>query len=158
MYILEYFLRKNSNNEGQVNNNLKLALVVLMIVSSTISTVFSNPQKELQKWGGRMPNKIGCKNGTLIWEQISSSRMINQDKIWSDYQTTAEVHLILSRPGYEVIKERGTAINHGVNASVKGERISAGIGTQLISLSLDKKVICESWKFGKQTSGFFSSY
>ena len=101
---------------------------------------------------------IGCKNGTLIWEQISSSRMINQDKIWSDYKTTAKVHLILSRPGYEVIKERGTAINHGVNASVKGERISAGIGTQLISLSLDKKVICESWKFGKQTSGFFSSY
>ena len=157
MHILEYFLRKNYN-KGQVKNNLKPALVVLTIVSSTISTVFSNPQKELQKWGGRLPNKIGCKNGTLIWEQISSSRMINQDKIWSDYQTTAEVHLILSRPGYEVIKERGTAINHGVNASVKGERISAGIGTQLISLSLDKKVICESWKFGNQSSGFFSSY
>ena len=88
-------MRKNYN-KGQVNNNLKLALVVLMIVSSTISTVFSNPQKELQKWGGRLPNKIGCKNGTLIWEQISSSRMINQDKIWSDYKTTAKVHLILS--------------------------------------------------------------
>ena len=127
-------------------------------MSSTVSAVFSNSQNELRKWRGQLTNKIGCKNGTLTWNQISSALMVNQDEVWSDFQTTAKVHLILTRPGYKVIEEEGTAINHGVNASVSGERISAGIGTQSISLLLDKKVICESWKFGGQTSGFFSSH
>ena len=154
---LKYFLIKNSNSERQGINNSKLAFIVLLIVFSTVSTVFSNPQNELRKWRGQLPNKIGCKNGTLTWNQISSALMVNQEELWSDFQTTAKVHLILKRPGYEVIEEEGTAINHGVNASVSGERISAGIGTQSISLSLDTNVICESWKFGKQTSGFFSS-
>ena len=157
MNILEYFLIKNTNSERQFINNSKLAFMVLLIVSSTVSAVFSNPQNQLRKWRGQLPNKIGCKNGTLTWNQISSTLMVNQDELWSDFQTTAKVHLILTRPGYKVIEEEGTAINHGVNASVSGKRISAGIGTQSISLSLDKKVICESWKFGKQTSGFFSS-
>lgn len=109
-----------------------------------------------RQWGGRLPHTIGCINGTLKWKQTSTARMVIPSEQWSDFQTTAEVHLTLTRPDHSTIKEKGVARNTGVMSSVTGSRISAGVGTQSISLKLDGNTLCESWKFDKPTPGFFS--
>ena len=84
--------------------------------------------------------------------------MVIPSEQWSDFQTTAEVQLTLARHDHSVIKEKGVARNIGVTSSVTGNRISAGIGTQSISLKLDGNTLCESWKFEKPTPGFFSDW
>ena len=129
---------------------------ILLAIESSTNT-FAQPQGWRQ-WGGRLPHTIGCMNGTLTWKQISPARMVTPNEQWSDFQTTAEVYLTLTRPNHSVIKEKGIAENNGVASSVTGNRISAGVGTQSISLKLDGNILCESWKFEKPTPGFFSSH
>ena len=129
--------------------------ILLAIGSSAIA--FAKPQGWRQ-WGGRLPNTIGCINGTLTWKQISSARMVTPNDQWSNFRTKAEVYLILTRPNQSVIKEKGIAENNGLASSVTGNRISAGRGTQAIILTLDDNVLCESWKFEKPNPDFFSGY
>ncbi|MBO6974298.1 MAG: hypothetical protein JJ844_01215 [Prochlorococcus marinus CUG1435] len=100
-------------------------------------------------WKGQIPPTMSCANGTLKWEQISTARMVIPSKEWSDFKTTAEVHLTLTRPDNSVIKENGIARNNGVLSSVTGKRISAGVGTQSLTLKLDENILCENWKFHK---------
>lgn len=136
----------------------KVALQGLIITLTSSSIALAFEQKEWRQWGGRLPHTIGCINGTLTWRQTSTARMLIPSEQWSDFQTTAEVHLTLTRPDHTIIKEKGVARNNGVASSVTGNRISAGIGTQSISLKLDGNTLCESWKFEKPTPGFFSDW
>ena len=108
-------------------------------------------------WKGHIPTTMSCANGTLTWSQISSARMIIPSKEWSDFKTTAEVHLTLTRPNHPVIKEKGIATNNGVLSSVTGKRISAGVATQSIKLKLDDNILCENWKFQNPNVFTFSS-
>ena len=101
------------------------------------------------EWKGHISPTMICANGTLTWKQTSTAKMIIPSKEWSDFKTTAEVHLTLTRPDNSVIKEKGIARNNGVLSSVTGKRISAGVGTQSILLKLDGHIICENWKFQK---------
>ena len=78
-----------------------------------------------RQWRGQIPPIMSCVNGTLTWSQTSSARMIIPREEWSDFKTTAEVHLTLTRPDNSVIKEKGIARNNGVLSSVTGKRISA---------------------------------
>ena len=130
--------------------------LILTVSSSCI--VLASEQTEWREWKGQLPHTIGCVNGTLKWRQTSTARMITPNDQWSDFQTTAEVHLTLTRPDHSTIKEKGVARNTGVMSSVTGSRISAGVGTQSISLKLDSKILCESWKFDEPTPGFFSDW
>ena len=126
----------------------------IFLVAEILPTTLISIAKPWRQWRGRLPHKIGCVNGTLAWRQ-TLARMITPEQ-WSDFQTTAEVHLTLTRPDHSTIKEKGVARNTGVMSSVTGSRISAGVGTQSISLKLDSKILCESWKFDEPTPGFFS--
>ena len=93
---------------------------------------------------GQIPPTMSCVNGTLTWSQTSSARMIIPSEEWSDFKTTAEVHLTLTRPDNSVIKEKGIARNNGVLSSLTGKGISTGVGTQSISLKLDDNILCEN--------------
>ena len=128
----------------------------LILTVSSSSIALASEQKGWRGWKGQLPYTIGCINGTLKWKQTSTARMVIPSEQWSDFQTTAEVHLTLTRPDHSTIKEKGVARNTGVMSSVTGSRISAGVGTQSISLKLDGNTLCESWKFDKPTPGFFS--
>ena len=108
-------------------------------------------------WRGQIPPTISFVNGTLTWRQTSSARMLIPSEEWSDFKTTAEVHLTLTRPNHPVIKEKGIARNNGVLSSVTGKRITAGVGTQSISLKLDGNILCENWKFQKPNVFTYSS-
>jgi len=130
----------------------------LILTVSSSSIALASEQKGWREWKGQLSHTIGCINGTLKWKQTSTARMVIPSEQWSDFQTTAEVHLTLTRPDHSVIKEKGVARNTGVMSSVTGSRISAGVGTQSISLKLDSKILCESWKFDKPTPGFFSDW
>ena len=109
------------------------------------------------EWKGHIPSTMSCVNGTLTWRQTSTAKMIIPSKEWSDFKTTAEVHLTLTRPDNSVIKENGIARNNGVLSSVTGKRISAGVGTQSISLKLDGNILCKNWKFQKPNVFNYSS-
>ena len=100
---------------------------------------------------------MSCANGTLTWKQTSKAKMVIPNKQWSDFKTTAEVQLTLTRPDHPVIKEKGIARNNGVLSSVTGKRISAGVATQSIKLKLDDNILCENWKFQNPNVFTFSS-
>ena len=134
--------------------NLIIISILLIIPGVRFQDKFDHNWRH---WGGRLPQTIGCVNGTLTWEQISTAKMVIPNKQWSDFQTTAEVHLTLTRPDNSVIKEKGVARNNGVLSSVTGKRITAGVGTSSISLKLDGNVLCENWKFQNPNVFTFSS-
>ena len=136
----------------------KAALRYLILTAISSSIALASEQEGWRQWGGRLPHTIGCINGTLTWEQTSTARMVLPSQQWSDFQTTAEVHLTLTSHDHSVITEKGVARNNGVASSVTGNRISAGVGTQSISLKLDDRILCESWKFQYSTPGFFSNW
>ena len=124
--------------------NLIITSILLIIPGVRSQDKFKDNWRH---WGGRLPQTIGCANGKLIWKQTSTARMVIPSKEWSDFKTTAEVHLTLTRPNHPVIKEKGIARNNGVLSSVTGKRISAGVGTQSLTLKLDDNILCENWKF-----------
>ena len=130
----------------------------IFLIAEALHTNLISVAEPWRQWGGQLPHTIGCVNGTLTWRQTTSARMVHPSEQWSDFQTTAEVQLTLTRPDHSTIKEKGVARNTGVMSSVTGSRISAGVGTQSISLKLDSKILCESWKFDKPTPGFFSNW
>ena len=134
--------------------NLIISSILLIIPGVRFQDKFDHNWRH---WGGRLPQTIGCANGKLIWKQTSTARMVIPSKEWSDFKTTAEVHLTLTRPDHPVIKEKGIARNNGVSSSVTGKRISAGVGTQSISLKLDGNILCENWKFQKPNVFTYSS-
>ena len=136
----------------------KAASRYLIVTAISSSIALASEQEGWRQWGGRLPHTIGCVNGTLTWRQTTSARMVHPSEQWSDFQTTAEVDLTLTRPDHSAIKEKGVARNTGVMSSLTGSRISAGVGTQSISLKLDSKILCESWKLDKPTPGFFSDW
>ena len=113
----------------------------LILTVSSSSIALASEQEGWRQWGGRLPHTIGCVNGTMTWRQTSTARMITPNDQWSDFQTTAEVHLTLTRPDHSTIKEKGVARNTGVTSSVTGNRISAGVGTQSISLKKDMQIM-----------------
>ena len=139
-----------------MRKSIAFTIQVLILTVSSSSIALASEQMEWREWTGQLPYTIGCVNGTLNWKQTSTARMVIPSEQWSDFQTTAEVHLTLTRPDHSVIKEKGVARNTGVMSSVTGSRISAGVGTRSISLKLDGNTLCESWKFDKPTPGFFS--
>ena len=141
-----------------MRKSIALTIQGLILTVSSSSIALASEQMEWREWTGQLPYTIGCVNGILKWKQTSTARMVIPSEQWSDFQTTAEVHLTLTRPDHSVIKEKGVARNTGVMSSVTGSRISAGVGTQSISLKLDSKILCESWKFDKPTPGFFSDW
>ena len=126
--------------------NLIITCILLIIPGVRSQDKFDD---NWMKWKGHIPSTMSCVNGTLTWRQTSKAKMIIPSKEWSDFKTTAEVHLTLTRPDNSVIKEKGVARNNGVLSSVTGKRISAGVGTQSILLKLDGNIICENWKFQK---------
>ena len=126
--------------------NLIITSILLIIPGVKSQDKFDDNWME---WKGHIPSTMSCVNGTLTWRQTSKAKMIIPSKEWSDFKTTAEVHLTLTRPDNSVIKEKGIARNNGVLSSVTGKRISAGVGTQSILLKLDGNIICENWKFQK---------
>ena len=132
--------------------NLIISSILLIIPGVRFQDKFDHNWRH---WGGRLPQTIGCVNGTLTWRQTSTARMIIPSEEWSDFKTIAEVHLTLTRPDNSVIKEKGIARNNGVLSSVTGKRITAGVGTQSIILKLDGKILCENWKF--QNPNVFNS-
>ena len=105
----------------------------LILTVSSSSIALASEQKGWREWKGQLPHTISCVNGILTWKQTSTARMVVPSEQWSNFQTTAEV---------------------GVTSSVTGNRISAGVGAQSISLKLDGNTLCESWKFDKPTPGF----
>ena len=132
--------------------NLIITSILLIIPGVRSQDKFDDNWME---WKGHIPSTMSCVNGTLTWRQTSTARMIIPSKEWSDFKTTAEVHLTLTRPDNSVIKEKGVARNNGVLSSVTGKRISAGVGTQSILLKLDGNILCENWKF--QNPNVFNS-
>ena len=105
-----------------------------------------------QEWRARFPKNIGCVNGHFSWKQTSSAETLAHDR------SRASVALTLTLPDGSVIREVGIAENSGVTAWVKGKTITAGIGTQLLSLRWKDQVLCESWKFEEPTEGFYNDY
>ena len=134
--------------------NLIITSILLIIPGVRSQDKFDDNWME---WKGHIPTTMSCVNGKLTWSQTSSARMIIPSKEWSDFKTTAEVHLTLTRPNHPVIKEKGIAKNNGVLSSVTGKRITAGVGTQSISLKLDGNILCENWKFQKPNVFTYSS-
>ncbi len=134
--------------------NLFIISILLIIPGVRFQDKFDSNWK---LWRGNIPSTMSCANGTLTWSQTSNARMIIPSEEWSDFKTTAEVHLTLTRPNHPVIKEKGIAKNNGVLSSVTGKRITAGVGTQSISLKLDGNILCENWKFQKPNVFHYSS-
>ena len=134
--------------------NLIIISILLIIPGVRSQDKFDHNWRQ---WKGHIPSTMSCVNGTLTWRQISTARMLIPSKEWSDFKTTAEVHLTLTRPDNSVIKEKGIARNNGVLSSVTGKRITAGVGTQSISLKLDGNILCENWKFQKPNVFTYSS-
>ena len=134
--------------------NLIITSILLIIPGVRSQNKFHDNWME---WKGHIPSTMSCVNGTLTWRQTSKAKMIIPSKEWSDFKTTAEVHLTLTRPNHPVIKEKGIAKNNGVLSSVTGKRITAGVGTQSITLKLDGNVLCENWKFQNPNVFTFSS-
>ena len=134
--------------------NLIITSILLIIPGVRSQDKFDHNWRQ---WKGHIPPTMSCANGTLTWKQTSTARMLIPSKEWSDFKTTAEVHLTLTRPDHPVIKEKGIARNNGVTSSVTGKRISAGVGTQSISLKLDGNILCENWKFQKPNVFTYSS-
>ena len=132
--------------------NLIITSILLIIPGVRSQDKFDDNWRH---WRGQIQPTMSCDNGTLTWRQTSSARMIIPSEEWSDFKTTAEVHLTLTRPDNSVIKEKGVARNNGVLSSVTGKRISAGVGTQSILLKLDGNILCENWKF--QNPNVFNS-
>ena len=134
--------------------NLIIISILLIIPGVRFQDKFDSNWK---LWRGNIPSTMSCANGTLTWKQTSTAKMVIPNEQWSDFQTTAEVHLTLKRPDHSVIKEKGVAKNNGVLSSVTGKRITAGVGTQSISLKLDGNILCENWKFQKPNVFTYSS-
>ena len=121
--------------------NLIITSILLIIPGVRSQDKFDDNWRQ---WRGQIPPTMSCVNGTLTWSQTSSARMIIPSEEWSDFKTTAEVHLTLTRPDNSVIKEKGIARNNGVLSSLTGKGISTGVGTQSISLKLDDNILCEN--------------
>ena len=141
---------------------MKRSTIINLIITSILLIIPGVRSKDKfdenwVKWKGHISPTMICDHGTLTWEQISTAKMVIPNKQWSDFQTTAEVHLTLTRPDNSVIKEKGIARNNGVLSSVTGERITAGVGTQSILLKLDGNILCENWKFQKPNVFTYSS-
>ena len=134
--------------------NLIITSILLIIPGVKSQDKFDDNWME---WKGHIPSTMSCVNGTLTWKQTSPAKMVIPNKQWSDFKTTAEVQLTLTRPDHPVIKEKGIARNNGVLSSVTGKRISAGVGTSLISLKLDNNILCKNWKFQKPNVFTYSS-
>ena len=134
--------------------NLIITCILLIIPGVRSQDKFDD---NWMKWRGHISPTMSCVNGTLKWRQISTAKMVIPSEQWSDFQTTAEVHLTLTRPDNSVIKEKGIARNNGVLSSVTGKRISAGVGTQSMSLKLDGNILCRNWKFQKPNFFNYSS-
>jgi len=134
--------------------NLIITSILLIIPGVRSQDKFDDNWRQ---WRGQIPPTMSCVNGTLTWSQTSSARMIIPSEEWSDFKTTAEVHLTLTRPDNSVIKEKGIARNNGVLSSLTGKGISTGVGTQSMSLKLDDNILCENWKFQKPNVFTYSS-
>ena len=127
------------------------------LIITSILLIIPGVKTQGMEWKGHIPSTMSCVNGTLTWRQTYKAKMIIPSKEWSDFKTTAEVHLTLTRPNHPVIKEKGIATNNGVLSSVTGKRISAGVATQSIKLKLDDNILCENWKFQNPNVFTFSS-
>ena len=134
--------------------NLIITSILLIIPGVRSQEKFDHNWRQ---WKGQIPPTMSCANGTLTWKQTTTAKMVIPNKQWSDFKTTAEVQLTLTRPDHPVIKEKGIARNNGVLSSVTGKRISAGVGTQSLTLKLDGNVLCQNWKFQKPNVFNYSS-
>ena len=111
-------------------------------------------ESDFVQWRTVMPKTVGCAYGVMTWNQTESAKRMNA----GNSEMIAPVLITLTRTGNSRVTEKGIGRNINVSTSILSSNISAGLGTQSINFAYKGKVICEWWKFGRKSKGFFTSH